>query len=367
MKAHWLHIFIVGLPLAGCNRPAPTAVPATPPAATTAQGGSATDAKPGDTVEPGVNDTAAAPGTSGAAAPPTTPAQLTDEEKQAVLEKTQELLVSGIETIQQGKEAEGYKLLAESGVEARKLLGSGGSLEPQEKNLVAGALYNAACAQARGGKADEAMALLQESVQLGLHNEEMLKQDADLAPLRERDDFKELLSKISEAAAAAAVEEAKKMLAKGQTFDFDFELPDTEGKPVKLADYKGKVTIVDLWGTWCPPCRMEVPHFIELHKKYQEQGLEIVGINYERVPEAEVNATVAQFVKDNGITYRCVIGNEATMNMVPDLQGYPTTLFLDRTGKVRGVAVGYHPMAFLEAVVMELLAESPPEAKSDGS
>ncbi len=152
-----------------------------------------------------------------------------------------------------------------------------------------------------------------------------------------------------------AVQRAKKLLAAGETIPFDFELPDPDGKIVKLADYKGKVLIVDLWGTWCPPCRDEVPHFVELHKKYKNKGLEIVGVNLEQVEPAEIPSTIKEGIKELGITYTCVVGDDAIGRLADE--GVPTTLFLDRTGKVRAKVVGYQKLDRLEAIVLELLNE----------
>ena len=74
---------------------------------------------------------------------------------------------------------------------------------------------------------------------------------------------------------------------------------------MKLADTKGKVTIVDIWGTWCPPCRMEIPHFIALRDNYKDKGVEIIGINKEREPPAKIKATIEEFAKEHsGSTIR---------------------------------------------------------------
>ena len=142
-----------------------------------------------------------------------------------------------------------------------------------------------------------------------------------------------------------------------QSFDFSFALPDLEGNTVSLANFKGKVVIVDVWGTWCPPCRMEIPHFVELQKKYRDAGLEIVGINYERVPADQWRDTIKKFVEENGVTYTCVIGDAATQQSIPNFNAYPTTLFVDRAGKVRQTLVGAHELSVLEGIVGPLLAE----------
>ncbi|MBI1902711.1 MAG: redoxin domain-containing protein [Planctomycetia bacterium] len=156
----------------------------------------------------------------------------------------------------------------------------------------------------------------------------------------------------------AAVQEARELLAKGETFPFTFDLKDVDGKPVKLADYEGKVVIVDFWATWCGYCIKEFPHFVELRKKYQERGFEIVGIDcLEDGSEAAVRKLVKEFVAEHGLPYPCVFADQATLDQVPDFRSLPTTLFIDRTGKVRAKIVGYHELENLEAIVLELLGE----------
>jgi hypothetical protein len=68
-----------------------------------------------------------------------------------------------------------------------------------------------------------------------------------------------------------------------------WELQDLDGKTVRLSDFKGKVVILDFWATWCPPCRAEIPGFIELQKKYQAQGLAIVGVSVDQASSDTVS------------------------------------------------------------------------------
>jgi thiol-disulfide isomerase/thioredoxin len=147
-------------------------------------------------------------------------------------------------------------------------------------------------------------------------------------------------------------------MAEYKPFPFDFKLLDLDGKPFALASLKGKVVVVDVWGTWCPPCRAEVPHFVELQKTYGKQGLQIVGINYERAPDPIPG--IKTFAKEYGINYPLVIGDDETQKKIPDFQAFPTTLFIDRKGDVRLVAVGARPHEYLESVVKKLLAETDP-------
>ena len=146
-----------------------------------------------------------------------------------------------------------------------------------------------------------------------------------------------------------------------ESFPFAVELTDTIGEPVSTDALKGKVVIVDFWGTWCPPCRMEIPHFIHLADTFADD-LTIVGLNY-REPgdtDEEMAAHINEFMAANDMNYQCAIGDESTIEQVPNLEGFPTTLFLDRAGNVRLKLVGYHPYEKLEAAVLELAAEEAP-------
>lgn len=229
--------------------------------------------------------------------------------------------------------------------------------------------YNEACELAKAKKSDAAMASLKECFALGV-NANVLSQittDKDLDNLRDRADFKKMTAELSAKAVESAKTEFAEMVAEFKPFPFDFQLKDLDGKQVKLSDYKGKFLIVDIWGTWCPPCRAEIPHFKDLLTKYKSKGLEIVGINYEGGDdEKEDIEKIKKFNKEMGVPYTCVIGDEKTQNMVPNFQGYPTTLFLDKSGKVRLLIVGGEPLYRLEAAVEALMkADATGEKKGE--
>jgi thiol-disulfide isomerase/thioredoxin len=131
-----------------------------------------------------------------------------------------------------------------------------------------------------------------------------------------------------------------------------------EGNSVSLDGYKDKVVIVDFWGTWCPPCRTEIPHFVKLQEKYRDRGLQIVGLNYERGDPDQAVPTIRQFMTSNKMNYPRAGGDRSTQQQVPDLTGFPTTLFIDRSGKVRMKLVGLQSLETLEAIVQTLLDES---------
>jgi thiol-disulfide isomerase/thioredoxin len=97
------------------------------------------------------------------------------------------------------------------------------------------------------------------------------------------------------------------------------------------------VVLIDIWGTWCKPCREAIPGLIQLYRKSRRRGLEIVGIAYE--PNAPDPPTAVQmvrrFVQEAGIPYRCVMGELALLEKIPNFHGFPTSMLIDRAGKVR--------------------------------
>jgi peroxiredoxin len=115
----------------------------------------------------------------------------------------------------------------------------------------------------------------------------------------------------------------------------DISLTTLDGRTVKLSDLKGKRVVLDFWATWCPPCREEIPHFIELYNQTSRDTLAIVGISDEDVK------TLQNFVKKNGVNYPI-----ASAKNLPapysDIQAIPTTFFLDRQRVIQAVVVGYH-------------------------
>ena len=234
-------------------------------------------------------------------------------------------------------------------------------LFPQEVGFGSTVFYNEACALA-SKDTKKARASLVEAVELGFNDFKLLKTDKDLEPLRKAGGFDKFVAQQEAVGARKADEEIGKEMADNKTFPFDFTLPDLDGNPVSLSSFRGKVVIVDVWGTWVQSCRAAVPHFVELQKTYGKQGLQIVGINYER--SADPIPGIKSFAKEHGINYPLVIGNEATQNQISESQAFPTTLFVDREGEVRLMAVGARPQSYLEAVVKRLLREPiPADAK----
>jgi thiol-disulfide isomerase/thioredoxin len=130
-----------------------------------------------------------------------------------------------------------------------------------------------------------------------------------------------------------------------------WELKGVDGKPVKSSDFAGKVVILDFWATWCGPCRMEIPGFIELQKQYADKGLVVVGVSLDQ----DGASVVKSFMEKTGINYPVVLGDEKIVSAFGGVEGIPTTFVIDREGKIIRKHVGYTAKAEFEAEIKPLL------------
>jgi cytochrome c biogenesis protein CcmG/thiol:disulfide interchange protein DsbE len=133
-----------------------------------------------------------------------------------------------------------------------------------------------------------------------------------------------------------------------------FALPDLAGNEVKLSDYVGKIVILDLWATWCPPCRQEIPFLVELFEQNKDDGLVVVGIGLD-----DGGAGILRpFVEQQGITYTVLVGNRQ-VGQTYQLQGIPTTFILDRNGRIAKKHLGFSPAdaEVIRGEVAELLGQ----------
>ena len=152
--------------------------------------------------------------------------------------------------------------------------------------------------------------------------------------------------------------EARRQMERFEPFPFDFDLMTIEGRPLCKDEFRGRVLIVDIWATWCPPCRAEVPSFVTLHEQYSEAGLSIVGLNYERADEAkDAILAINEFRQLQPVSYPLAIGNPSVTTQVPSFSGFPTTLFIDHTGTVRMMVTGGESASVLESYALLLMSE----------
>jgi len=128
-------------------------------------------------------------------------------------------------------------------------------------------------------------------------------------------------------------------------------LTDVEGRTVDMRQHLGKVVILDFWDTWCGPCRMEIPHFVELYSQYRGKGLEIVGVAFAR----QGADAVKKFGAEYKINYTSTLFNPEAQKLFGSPTGIPTTYIIDQNGKVHEKIVGYRDKAYFEQRVKSLL------------
>jgi len=119
----------------------------------------------------------------------------------------------------------------------------------------------------------------------------------------------------------------------------ELTLKDLGGKDLSLAQYKGKVVLVNFWATWCEPCQVEIPWLIEMQQKYSAQGFTVLGIAMDEEGASVVTPWVNKERFDvNGtksqMNYPIVIGNDAAADKFGGLLGYPTSVLVTRDGKI---------------------------------
>jgi peroxiredoxin len=116
-----------------------------------------------------------------------------------------------------------------------------------------------------------------------------------------------------------------------------FSLADLDGNQVTLEDYAGSVVVLDLWATWCPPCRQEIPFLVSLYEEHKDAGLVVVGIGL----DVQGEEILRPFVERNGVTYPILVGNRE-IGMAYGARSIPTTLILNREGRVAAKHVGFN-------------------------
>lgn len=123
-------------------------------------------------------------------------------------------------------------------------------------------------------------------------------------------------------------------------------LPDMEGKMQPVEQWRGKVLVVNFWASWCPPCRAEMPGFVDLQKKYADRGLTFVGIAVDSADKA------GAFARQIGVNYPVLVDDNSS---VLNLSGLPYTIVFDRKGAVVATHTGAWPEEELDGIVGKLL------------
>lgn len=122
----------------------------------------------------------------------------------------------------------------------------------------------------------------------------------------------------------------------------DAELRAVTGAPIKLSNYNGKVLLVNLWATWCGPCRLETPELVKLHKEFRSQGVEVVGLSTEN-PDASADL-VREFVHNFDVDYRVGWATpDVAITLMQGRDAIPQSFVISRSGRIVKRFVGFSP------------------------
>jgi peroxiredoxin len=153
---------------------------------------------------------------------------------------------------------------------------------------------------------------------------------------------RDVITPANSSGTAAAPAGGKPVLAVVPPSILNAENPAAKGKPIKLSDYSGKVLLINLWATWCGPCRMETPELVKLHKEFQERGVEMIGLSTED-PDASAES-VNDFVKEYQVPYH--IGwatRDVALGLMQGRTNIPQSFIISRDGHVVRRFIGFSP------------------------
>lgn len=131
----------------------------------------------------------------------------------------------------------------------------------------------------------------------------------------------------------------------------DFALKDARGADVKLSDYRGKVVLLNFWATWCGPCKVEIPWFVDLENKFRDRGFAVIGVSMDE----DGWQAVKPYIHEKNVNYRVVLGTDEIARRYGGIASLPTTLLIDRDGRIAAEHVGLVGKSTYEQQIGKLL------------
>jgi peroxiredoxin len=134
----------------------------------------------------------------------------------------------------------------------------------------------------------------------------------------------------------------------------NFTLTDAAGKPAQLSDYRGKVVLLNFWATWCGPCEVEIPWFIQFQREYKDRDFVVVGVS----EDEDGWKSVRPFVAREKINYPVMIATELVTQQYGGIDHLPTTFMIDRQGRVASSHLGLVSMGTYRKEILTLLGDA---------
>jgi peroxiredoxin len=132
----------------------------------------------------------------------------------------------------------------------------------------------------------------------------------------------------------------------------DFSLANLDGTNIALIDLKGQVLLINVWATWCPPCRVEMPSIQAAYEQYHDQGFTVLAVNLQEDP-----AAVAAFMRDYQLTFPALLDRNGQVSRAYQAVALPSSFFVDHRGVIRAVYRGPMPRSTIVGTVEQLLLE----------
>src|ERR1700736_3700789 len=134
----------------------------------------------------------------------------------------------------------------------------------------------------------------------------------------------------------------------------DFSLESLDGKTMRLSDFRGKAVLLNFWATWCEPCKIEMPWFVDLQKKYGPQGLQVLGVAMDDATPKEI----AEFARKLSVNYPVLVGKEAVGDQYGGIPYLPSTFYIGRDGKVMERVFGLVSRSEIENNIQRALGQA---------
>ncbi len=155
------------------------------------------------------------------------------------------------------------------------------------------------------------------------------------------------MAHVPEGTAQAATDEADRKPAP------DFTLQDERGENVQLSEFQGKVVLLNFWATWCMPCKIEMPWFVEFQRKYKDRGFSVIAVSL----DDEGWEVVRPFVNELELNFPVVVGNDEMADEFGGVVALPTTFIIDKQGRITATHAGLISKSDYEEEIEQLLIE----------